>query len=222
MIQLRGVCKSYPIHDRRVDVLTGINLVVESGTFLSIMGPSGSGKSTLLNIIGTLDRPDSGEFLFNGKNMQSASDTQLSRFRSRTIGFVFQNFNLIPGLSVLNNVKLPFLYASVSRLSAEKRALEAIESVGLAHRMDHKPSELSGGEMQRVAIARAIAIQPSIILADEPTGNLDSKTGSEILSYIKALHDQGATVIIITHDQQVADYTQQRIHLLDGRIAERL
>ena len=221
LIEIKDVWKSFQIKNRHIAVLKGIDLLVEKGDFLSIMGPSGSGKSTLLHIIGMLDRPDSGEYLFKGKSMLNVSDRQLSSYRSETIGFVFQTFNLIPGLNVLENVKLPFLYSSINADIAKQRALEAIEQVGLSRRLDHKPSELSGGEMQRAAIARAIAIRPEIVLADEPTGNLDSSTGKEILDLLKALNDKNVSIIMITHDHEVASRARNHVVIRDGEIIEK-
>ncbi|MFH1155992.1 MAG: ABC transporter ATP-binding protein [Pseudomonadota bacterium] len=218
LIELCGVCKEYPMGDRRIPVLKGIDLRVEPGEFLAVMGPSGSGKSTLLNIIGTLDRPDSGDYRYQGRSMLHCSDKELSAFRSGTVGFVFQTFNLISGLTVLANVRLPFLYSALSQAEGLRRAVRAVDQVGLSGRSDHKPSELSGGEMQRAAIARAIAINPSLILADEPTGNLDSTTGMEILDLLKNLNSQGVTLLMITHDASVASQARRRIVLKDGAI----
>jgi putative ABC transport system ATP-binding protein len=218
LIELSGICKEYPIGDRRIPVLKGIDLTVAHGDFLAVMGPSGSGKSTLLHIIGSLDRPDSGRYRYQGKSMLECSDKELSAFRSQTVGFVFQTFNLISGLSVLANVMLPFLYSPVSKAEAKQRAARAIDQVGLSDRSDHRPSELSGGEMQRVAIARAIAIHPSLILADEPTGNLDSATGMEILDLLKTLNSTGVTILMITHDAGVASLARRMIILKDGEI----
>jgi putative ABC transport system ATP-binding protein len=210
--------KSYDIKGRSIPVLKGVDLQVAAGDFISIMGPSGSGKSTLLHLIGMLDRPDTGQYLFKGRSILNVSDQELSAYRSRAIGFVFQTFNLIPSLSVLENVKLPFLYASGANQNAHKRSIQAIEQVGLKARMDHKPSELSGGEMQRVAIARAIAIEPEIILADEPTGNLDSVTGKEILTLLSGLNQKNVAVVMITHDAKVAAQAHIHITIKDGKI----
>lgn len=220
LLEIKDIWKSYQIENRRIAVLKGIDLSVRKGEFLSIMGPSGSGKSTLLHIIGMLDRADSGEYLFKGKSMLNVPDRQLSAYRSETIGFVFQTFNLIPGLNVLENVKLPFLYSSINTEVAKERALEAIEQVGLSKRIDHKPTELSGGEMQRAAIARAIAIRPEIILADEPTGNLDSNTGKEILDLLEALNGKNVSIIMITHDHEVASIARNHVVIKDGEIIE--
>lgn len=218
LVDIQNMSKSYNIKGRAIPVLKGIDLQVASGDFISIMGPSGSGKSTLLHLIGMLDRPDAGQYLFKGRSVLNISDRELSAYRSRSIGFVFQTFNLIPSLSVLENVKLPFLYGSGTNQYALKRAMKAIEQVGLKARMDHKPPELSGGEMQRVAIARAITIEPEIILADEPTGNLDSVTGKEILALLSGLNQKNVAVVMITHDATVASQAHIHITIKDGKI----
>lgn len=218
LVDIQNMSKSYDIKGRSIPVLKGVDLQVAAGDFISIMGPSGSGKSTLLHLIGMLDRPDTGQYLFKGRSILNVSDQELSAYRSRAIGFVFQTFNLIPSLSVLENVKLPFLYASGANQNAHKRSIQAIEQVGLKARMDHKPSELSGGEMQRVAIARAIAIEPEIILADEPTGNLDSVTGKEILTLLSGLNQKNVAVVMITHDAKVAAQAHIHITIKDGKI----
>ena len=218
LIELRRVSKAYPMGSRNIRVLREIDLKVEAGEFLAVMGPSGSGKSTLLNIVGTLDRPDSCDYLYQGRSMLNGSDTELSAFRSRTLGFVFQTFNLVPGLTVMGNVRLPFLYSGVGRAGSRKRADSAISLVGLSERAGHRPSELSGGEMQRAAIARAVAVKPSLILADEPTGNLDSATGLEILNLLRSLNREGVTLLMITHDPGVASLAGRRVMLRDGTI----
>lgn len=218
LVDIQNMSKSYDIKGRSIPVLKGVDLQVAAGDFISIMGPSGSGKSTLLHLIGMLDRPDTGQYLFKGRSILNVSDQELSAYRSRAIGFVFQTFNLIPSLSVLENVKLPFLYASGANQNAHKRSIQAIEQVGLKARMDHKPSELSGGEMQRVAIARAIAVEPEIILADEPTGNLDSVTGKEILTLLSGLNQKNVAVVMITHDAKVAAQAHIHITIKDGKI----
>jgi len=208
--------------NEEVRVLRGIDLLVNKGDFPAITGPSGSGKSTLLHILGCLDRPESGEYRLNGRNVFAASDRELSRFRAEHIGFVFQNFNLIPVLNVFENVGLPFQYAGSGTLHDKKqRVTEVIRQVGLENRMRHKPAELSGGEMQRAAIARAMVMKPGIILADEPTGNLDSKTGKQILELFENFNDAGGTIIMITHDPDVASHAKSRVHMKDGRIADR-
>lgn len=220
MIHLRKIRKKYQMGSRQVTVLRNIDLSVSGGDFLAIMGPSGSGKSTLLHILGCLDRPTSGTYCLNGKNVFEASDKQLSRFRAAHIGFVFQNFHLIPVLNVFENIELPFLYAHTDMQQPEMRqkVAEVIRQVGLADRVNHRPSELSGGEMQRVAIARAMVMKPEIILADEPTGNLDSKTGREILALFHTFHDAGGTIIMITHDREVASHAGKCIQMKDGNI----
>lgn len=187
---------------------------------MSIMGPSGSGKSTLLNLLGALDRPDSGEYLFNGESMLQKHDRDLSAFRSKSIGFVFQTFNLVSSLNLIDNVKLPFFYTDVSGKDRDNKALAVIKMVGLENRIRHKPFELSGGEMQRCAIARAVAVNPEMILADEPTGNLDSKTGREILNLLEMLNKKGTTVVLITHDPHIAVRADRSVALMDGDIIE--
>lgn len=195
-----------------------VNLIVEQGEFVAIMGPSGSGKSTLLHILGCLEHPTSGAYRFNGQDVLNASDRELSHLRAEHIGFVFQTFNLVPTLSIYENIELPFLYRSTHKSLAEHRVAAAVIQVGLDNRMAHKPSELSGGERQRAAIARAISIHPKLILADEPTGNLDSKTGGEVLSLFKNLNRKGATIVMVTHDQNVANHAGRCIHLKDGYV----
>lgn len=216
LVAAERLTKVYPMGPARVEALRGVDLMVEQGEFVSIMGPSGSGKSTLLNILGCLDRPTSGTYHLAGEDVSRLPDRKLSRIRSTKIGFVFQTYNLIPQLSVRENVEVPFLYNGADDSTARSRTVEALERVGLAERMKHKPSELSGGEMQRVAIARALAIAPSIILADEPTGNLDSATGKEILKLFEELHAQGATIIMVTHNLEVARGTERVVRLRDG------
>ncbi len=218
LINASGIGKKFDIGSTALTVLGEIDLTVKTGEFVAIMGPSGSGKSTLLHILGCLDRPSSGRYYFSGQDVLHASDRQLSRIRSETIGFVFQTFNLIPSLNVYENVELPFLYQSMQAKRVKQKVTEAIDLVGLKPRVMHKPSELSGGEMQRVAIARAISIQPKLILADEPTGNLDTETGNDIMELFKDLHNLGATVVMVTHNQTVADFAQRTIQLVDGRI----
>ncbi|MBF0469432.1 MAG: ABC transporter ATP-binding protein [Desulfamplus sp.] len=243
MIELTGVSKQYQIAGNSVSVLKDIDLSIEKGEFLAIMGPSGSGKSTLLHILGCLDRPTAGTYHLEGNNVFDASDKELSGFRASHIGFVFQNFNLIPVLDVFENVELPFLYSHFknqadfirrsdlngklnsnrksdfhAQVEKKQRVMEVIKKVGLSDRLKHKPSELSGGEMQRVAIARAMVMNPKMILADEPTGNLDSKTGHEILELFKIFHNAGGTVIMITHDIEVASNAEKCLQMRDGRI----
>ena len=201
-----------------VPALMDINLKIQKNEYVAIMGPSGSGKSTLMNILGCLDTPTSGHYLFNKVDVSELNDDELSAMRNKEIGFVFQNFNLLPKLSSLQNVELPLVYAGLSKQERQARAVEALERVKLAERMEHKPTELSGGQRQRVAIARALVSRPGILLADEPTGALDSKTGVEIMGLFEELHSEGNTIILITHEQEIADYAHRTIHIRDGRI----
>jgi len=217
LIAAAGIGKKYRIGSTFIQVLGGIDFYVEKGEFVAVMGPSGSGKSTLLHILGCLDRPTSGSYRLNNEDVLNASDRVLSRIRANHIGFVFQTFNLVPALNLYENVELPFFYSSVESRTARQRIIDAVKQVGLEDRMGHKPSELSGGEMQRVAIARALAIQPKLILADEPTGNLDSGTSLEILDLFRDLHSRGATIVMVTHDREVASCAQKRIILKDGK-----
>jgi len=218
LIDAVGIGKEYCIGSRTIAVLNNVDFSVKKGEFVAVMGPSGSGKSTLLHILGCLDRPSAGTYRFDDRNVLSASDRELSRLRAEYIGFVFQTFNLVSALNIYENVELPFLYSSRRASLAHKRITEAIDQVGLEKRMNHKPAELSGGEMQRVAIARAISIEPKLILADEPTGNLDTGTGAEILELFRKLHQQGATIVMVTHDRSVADSAQRCIQLVDGKV----
>ena len=218
LIDAVGIGKEYCIGNRTIAVLNHVDFSVKKGEFVAVMGPSGSGKSTLLHILGCLDRPSVGTYRFDGKDVLGASDRELSRYRAEYIGFVFQTFNLVSALNIYENVELPFLYSSRRASLAHKRITEAIDQVGLGKRMNHKPSELSGGEMQRVAIARAISIEPKLILADEPTGNLDTITGGEILELFKKLHQEGATIIMVTHDRSVADSAQRCVQLVNGNV----
>ncbi len=201
-----------------VPALMDINLKIQKNEYVAIMGPSGSGKSTLMNILGCLDTPTSGHYLFNKVDVSELNDDELSAMRNKEIGFVFQNFNLLPKLSSLQNVELPLVYAGLSKQERQARAVEALERVKLAERMEHKPTELSGGQRQRVAIARALVSRPGILLADEPTGALDSRTGVEIMGLFEELHSEGNTIILITHEQEIADYAHRTIHIRDGRI----
>ncbi len=218
LIQIENIEKTYDMGATKVNALRGVSLSIEKNDYLSIMGPSGSGKSTLMNILGCLDTPTSGTYLFHGDPIQTMDDDQLAVIRNREIGFVFQTFNLLPRTNALHNVELPLIYNGTPPRDRRKRALESLEAVGLADRAHHRPSEMSGGERQRVAIARALVNSPSLILADEPTGNLDSKTGEEIMRLFDAIHQQGNTIIMVTHEQYIADYSQRTIHLRDGRI----
>ncbi len=210
--------KTYTIGKIPVEALRGANLRVESGEFLSILGPSGSGKSTLLNLIGALDKPTSGRLLIDGVDLSTLNDNQLTDVRLR-IGFVFQFFNLIPRFSALDNVELPMSIAGLNRSERRKRAEQLLENVGLRDRMNHKPTELSGGQQQRVAVARALANNPTFLLMDEPTGNVDSKTASEVIALVKKLNNQGATIIMVTHDQRLAMEANRTVKVLDGVIA---
>ncbi len=218
IIDANAIVKTYRKETVTIPVLRGIDLQMFKGQFLAVMGSSGSGKSTLLNIIGCLDRPTAGSYRLDGVDVQRSSDDQLSRLRSRYLGFVFQTFNLIPNLTVAENIELPFLYRSVDPSTILKRVHKAVDQVGLNDRINHRPSELSGGEMQRVAIARALAIEPKLILADEPTGNLDSQNSKEIMQLFKRLHHQGCTIILVTHNRQVALHADSWITIKDGRI----
>ncbi len=220
MIQLKEICKFYQVGDDRVRALDHASLHIRPQEFVSIIGPSGSGKSTLMNIIGCLDVADAGQYLLDGLPIESYSENQLAKIRNEKIGFVFQSFNLIAKLSAEENVELPLIYQKVPRAQRQVRVKEALERVGLSHRAKHLPTELSGGQQQRVAIARALVTRPSLILADEPTGNLDSKTSKEIMEMFHALHAQGNTIVLITHDPDVANQAPRSIHILDGQLTE--
>jgi putative ABC transport system ATP-binding protein len=215
VIRAEGIVKNYRLGELDVEVLKGVDLEIRSGEYVALMGPSGSGKSTLMNILGCLDVPTAGRYFIEDREVGALSDDDLADVRGRRIGFVFQTFNLLPRTSALENVELPLHYQGRSSRTA---ALQALESVGLGHRFDHHPSQLSGGERQRVAIARAVVTEPAIILADEPTGNLDSKTGLEILDIFDGLSRKGVTVVLVTHDRSVALRAQKIIHLKDGRV----
>lgn len=218
LISLKNIVKSYKNGDQELQVLKGINLEVYEGEFVAIMGPSGSGKSTLMNIIGLLDRPTSGDYSLNGKKVETLSDRHLASVRNKEIGFVFQQFFLLSKLNALQNVELPLIYAGVSVSQRRQLAKQYLEKVELEKRMKHLPSELSGGQKQRVAIARALVNNPSIILADEPTGALDTKTGEQIMALLTALNREGKTIIMVTHEPDIADYATRKIVIRDGEI----
>jgi putative ABC transport system ATP-binding protein len=219
VVALRDVGRVYESGRLAVTALAGVNLDVGEGEFLAIVGPSGSGKSTLMNIIGCLDRATSGEYFLAGTPVDELSDDELARLRSRTIGFVFQSFNLLPRTSAVENVATPLLYQGVGRRERHRRAAAALERLGLGERLAHEPSELSGGEQQRVAIARALVTEPALILADEPTGNLDSHAGAEVMRVLRELHQSGRTIVLITHDPDLAAEADRQVHVLDGRLA---
>jgi putative ABC transport system ATP-binding protein len=218
LIDIRNLIKNYLLGQTEVAALRGVDLAIGENEYVAIMGPSGSGKSTLMNILGCLDTPTEGIYKFNSIDIQNLNDDELSRIRNKNIGFIFQTFNLLPRANALHNVELPLIYSDVDKHVRKKLAQQALERVGLADRMYHKPNELSGGQRQRVAIARALVNNPGIILADEPTGNLDSKTGYEIMEIFKKLHQEGNTIILITHEKEIADRSQRIIHLFDGKI----
>src|ERR1700758_3713351 len=216
VIRIESVTKEYLMGESPIHALRGIDLLIHRNEYLAIMGPSGSGKSTLMNMLGCLDAPSSGRYEFSGKDVSSMEDDELAEIRNREIGFVFQTFNLLPRSTSLQNVELPLIYAGVSTEERQQRAAEALMAVGLADRMYHKPNELSGGQRQRVAIARAVVNQPSIILADEPTGNLDSRTGEEIMGLFGRLYESGNTILIVTHEEEIAEHARRVVRLRDG------
>ncbi len=220
MIQLKDITKTYEMGDSTVYALDKVSLHIKPHEFVSIIGPSGSGKSTLMNMIGCLDIPDSGQYLLEGEDVSGFSENQLSMIRNQKIGFIFQQFNLLPKLTAYENVELPLIYQRIKPQERQMRVEEAMKKVGLIKRMGHRPNQLSGGQQQRVAIARALATKPSIILADEPTGNLDSKSGEEIMEMIHELSEQGNTIVLITHDSNVADQADRSIAVRDGKIVK--
>lgn len=218
LIEIKELKKNYSLGESEIPVIHGINLNIEKNEYVAIMGPSGSGKSTLMNILGCLDTASSGHYYLNNTDVSTLDDDALSLTRNKEIGFIFQNFNLLPRLNCIQNVELPLIYAGIPAIERRERALQALERVGLTDRVHHKPSELSGGQRQRVAIARALVTNPGILLADEPTGALDSKTGVEIMRLFEELHKEGNTIILITHEQEIADYAHRNIYLKDGMI----
>jgi putative ABC transport system ATP-binding protein len=218
LIEIAHLIKNYSIGDIEIPALQDINLKIDKNEYVSIMGPSGSGKSTLMNILGCLDTPSSGHYYFKNVDVSTLDDDALSAMRNKEIGFIFQNFNLLPRLNALQNVELPLVYSGTPAPQRKERALKALERVGLSDRIDHRPSELSGGQRQRVAIARALVTNPGILLADEPTGALDSKTGEDIMRLFHELHQEGNTIILITHEQEIADHAERNIYIKDGKI----
>jgi len=218
-IEVKNLEKTYLSDEVKTEVLKDINFSIDKGEFVAIMGPSGSGKSTLLHMLGFLDKPTSGKYLFEGKTIDDYSDDELAKIRNKRMGFVFQSFNLLPRTTVLDNVRLPLVYSDIEESLWDNLALKAIEEVGILHRKDFRPSQLSGGEQQRAAIARALVVNPGVIFADEPTGNLDSKTGQQIIEILMKLNqEKGHTIILITHEKEIADSAKRIIHLKDGRI----
>lgn len=218
IIKIRGIIRDFPLGQEVVKVLKGIDLDIERGEYVALMGPSGSGKSTLMNLLGCLDTPTGGTYELNGKDVSNMTEDELAEVRNKEIGFVFQTFNLLPRTTALENVALPMIYAGYTKTQRKQRAEEVLKDVGLADRMDHKPNQLSGGQRQRVAVGRALVNKPSIILADEPTGNLDSKTSLEIMNLFDEIHAQGNTVIVITHEEDIAEHAHRIIRLRDGMV----
>ncbi len=220
VIITRNLVRQYDMGGEIVRALRGVDITIRRNEFVAIMGPSGSGKSTLMNLIGCLDTPNEGEYWLNGHRVSDLSDDELARIRNKEIGFVFQTFNLLPRADALHNVELPLVYAGVSSKERRERATEALRRVGLAERMGHRPNELSGGQRQRVAIARALVNRPSILLADEPTGNLDSTTSTEIMALFRELHTQNQTIILVTHEHDIAGHADRQVHLKDGKVEQ--
>ncbi len=218
LISITGIGKNYVVGEETIHALLGVDLQINKGEFVALMGPSGSGKSTLMNILGCLDSPSSGEYILNGIQVSVMTDNELAEVRNKEIGFVFQTFNLLPRSTALDNVALPLVYAGVGRIERELRANQALDNVGLANRVSHKPNELSGGQRQRVAVARALINNPSIILADEPTGNLDSKTSIEIMALLEEIHRKGNTIILVTHEEDIALHAHRIVRMRDGKI----
>jgi putative ABC transport system ATP-binding protein len=220
IIDIRDIAKTYRMGDIEVKALRGVSFTVEKGEFIAVMGPSGSGKSTMMDIMGCLASPSSGEYYLEDEEVSDLSDNRLAEIRNRKIGFVFQSFNLLPRTTALHNVELPLIYGGTSRKERRKKAFESLEAVGLADRVGHKSNELSGGQIQRVAIARALVNNPSLIFADEPTGNLDTKSSGEIMAIFERLSEEGSTLVMVTHDQEIAQYAQRVIQLRDGLISK--
>ena len=220
IIDIRDITKTYRMGDIEVKALRGVSFTVEKGEFIAVMGPSGSGKSTMMDIMGCLASPSSGEYYLEDEEVSDLSDNRLAEIRNRKIGFVFQSFNLLPRTTALHNVELPLIYGGTSRKERRKKAFEALEAVGLADRVGHKSNELSGGQIQRVAIARALVDTPSLIFADEPAGNLDTKSSGEIMAIFERLSEEGSTLVMVTHDQEIAQYAQRVIQLRDGLISK--
>lgn len=218
LIEVADLTKQYMMGSEEVWALDGITLTVEEGEYVAVMGPSGSGKSTLMNLLGCLDTPTSGTYHLRGEDVSTFSDNELAEIRNREIGFVFQTFNLLPRVNCLRNAELPLIYAGMSRTDRRERAAEALRNVGLGDRLDHRPNELSGGQRQRVATARALVNNPSLLLADEPTGNLDTETGDEIMQLLEALHRRGNTILLVTHEEDIAQHARRIIHLRDGKL----
>ena len=218
LIEVNGLKKQYMMGSEEVWALDGVTLSIEEGDYVAVMGPSGSGKSTLMNMLGCLDTPTSGTYYLRGEDVSTFSDNELAEIRNHEIGFVFQTFNLLPRVNCLRNAELPLIYAGMSKRERRERAAEALRNVGLGDRLDHRPNELSGGQRQRVATARALVNHPSLLLADEPTGNLDTETGDEIMKLLEALHRQGNTILLVTHEEHIAHHARRIIHLRDGKL----